>query len=472
MAVYTRSMISSVPYFPQLRAQCAPLGAARRAAAHPAQGGLAALFGRFFPGLLVPAKKGPGSRQRALPRVTVFWMFLAQVFEPAASCRWALLQLQAAAAAAGRRAPQSTSAYCQARRALPLPWLRELFTALGRWFEPRTGPLWLGRVVRLIDGTGFSVADTPANRRVWPIGSHQSKNCGFPSGKLVALFCLHTGRLVAFATGAWIHHDLFFARRLLRALRAGEVLVGDRAYCGWVFFALLLRQKTDFVVRLARPGAARKRAKKCSWWETWPRGQRRPEYSPALLKRLPQELLVRIVRGRIVQRGFRTQTLFLVTSLTDETAFPDQALLELYARRWQIELHLRQIKTNLQLDILRGLSPAIIERELWMHALAYNLIRALMLEAAFTHALPLPRFSFKGALHALQAWVAQHRLGRSVRASRLTLLHRLASDLVPLRPGRHEPRARKRRPKEYPSLHLPRQRFRLRRAPAFAAVAA
>src|SRR5687767_12820702 len=194
------------PYFPQLRAQCAPLGTPlkRAGAATESLAGLAVLFTGYFAGLLVPAKKGAGSRQRELPRVAVFWAFLGQVLVRGASCRWALTRLQANAVARGRQPPgDSTGAYCQARSALPLPWLQALFAALTRWFEPRSKGQWYGRIVRLFDATGFSMPDTEENRRCWPYAGGQKRGCGFPTGKLVGLFCLHTGRLLAFAQSTW-----------------------------------------------------------------------------------------------------------------------------------------------------------------------------------------------------------------------------------------------------------------------------
>ncbi len=457
-------MMPFTPHFPQLRAQCAPLGTPLRRAqsATTSLGGLAALFGGYFPGLLVPARTGAGSRQRDLPRVTVFWAFLGQVFLRGASCRWALARVQADAVGRGRRPPgDATGAYCQARSALPLAWLQALFAALSGWFERRTTGQWHGRTVRLVDATGFSMPDTARNRRVWPYAAGQKPGCGFPTGKLVGLFCLHTGRMLAFAQGAWKAHDLSLARLLLRHLRAGEVLVADRAYCGWLFLVQLRDQKIDFVIRLhqarlVRPGRAR------SWREDWkkpqrPRGQPRRSW-----RKQPEALAVRLVRFRVEVRGFRTREVIVVTSLLDEKAFPDSAIAELYGLRWQIELHYRQIKTNLALDVLRGLSPQMIERELWMHALAYNLVRALLLETARAHAVPLERLSFKGALDALQAW-AERAFGsrRHRRHARSALLSRLANDQVPWRPGRHEPRARKRRTKDYQLLSRPRHRMRV-----------
>lgn len=458
-------MKQTTPYFPQLRAQCAPMGSAlrRTAAATDSLGGLAALFGGYFADLLVPAKAGAGSRQRDFPRVTVLWAFLGQVLQRGASCRWALTRVQADAVARGAQPPgDSTSSYCQARAGLSLAWLQTLFATLGRWFERRTTGQWCGRTVRLIDASGFSMPDTVKNRTVWPYAGGQKPGCGFPTGKFVGLFCLHTGRLIAFAQGIWKLHDQTLARKLLRALRAGEVLVADRAYGGWWFLRQLLNQQIDFVIRLHQTRRVRRR-RSGSWLETWNRplapsaGQSR-----AAWKKVSANLTVRLVSFRIEVRGFRTHHVIVVTSLLDENEFPAAAIAELYGLRWQIELHYRQIKTNLALDVLRGLSPVMIECELWIHALAYNLIRALLLEAAFAHKVPIERLSFKGTLDALQAWAERALVSRRHRRhARETLLARLANDLVPLRPGRSEPRARKRRPKDYQLLTKPRRRMRV-----------
>ncbi|MBE7539455.1 MAG: transposase [Opitutaceae bacterium] len=130
-------------------------------------------------------------------------------------------------------------------------------------------------------------------------------------------------------------------------------------------------------------------------------------------------------------------------------------------QRWHIELHYRQIKTNLGLDVLRGLSPATVERELWMHAIAYNLIRALMLKGALTGQIPVARLSFKGTLDLLMSWAPLATRKRLLRHLKQELIDRIISDLVPFRPGRSEPRAKKRRPKNYQFLTKPRHIFRV-----------
>ena len=434
----------------------------RAGAASESLAGLASLFSRYIDGPLEPAKKGAGSRQRDFPRVAIFWAFLGQVLLRGASCRWALARMQADAVAKGQHPPgNSTSAYCQARAALPLAWLQALFGSLARWFDRRSAAQWYGRFVRLIDGTGFSMPDTDANRRSWPYAGGQKKGCGFPTAKLVGLFCLHTGRLLAFAQGAWKTHDLVHARTLLRWMHAGEVLVADRAYCGWLFLVQLQARKVDFVIRLHQARIVHPRGR-CSWLETWKKPLQPTGQSKRSWTKQPKELTVRLVRFQVQARGFRTRKITLVTSLLDQRAFPDSAIAELYARRWRVELHYRQIKTNLSLDVLRGLTPKMIERELWMHAIAYNLVHALLLDASLTHHVPIERLSFKGTLDALQAWAqrAFHSPRNRCRA-RLTLLARIAADLIPLRPGRNEPRARKRRTKDYQLLNRPRRLMRV-----------
>lgn len=459
-------MRNDTPYFPGLRAQCAPLGTTvrRTHAASASLGGLAALFIGLFSDLLVPARVGAGSRQRDFPRVTVFWAFLGQVLQRGASCRWAVARVQADAVGRGHRPPgDNTGAYCQARGALPLVWLQQLFAALGTWFDQRTNEPWCGRTVRIIDATGFSMPDTVQNRRVWPYACNQKRGCGFPTGKLAGLFCLHTGRMLAFAQGVWKTHDLTLARQLLSVLRAGEVLVADRAYCGWLFFVQLLGQKVDFVIRLHPSRTVHKRRRDGSSQETWAKPKRPPAGHAVLdWQEQPETVTVRLVQFRIEARGFRTSRIVVVTSLLDEKEFPNSAIAELYGLRWQIELHYRQIKTNLALDVLRGLSPAMIKRELWMHALAYNLVRALMLQSALAHAVPVARLSFKGTLDALQAWAERALSVRRHRPhARRALLARVAADQVPFRPGRQEPRACKRRPKAYQLLTRPRHRMRV-----------
>ena len=178
---------------------------------------------------------------------------------------------------------------------------------------------------------------------------------------------------------------------------------------------------------------------------------------------LPDFLTLRLVRCSVGVPGFRTTQVILVTTLLDSASYPPAALSQLYYRRWAMELTLRNLKTTLQMDMLSCKTPAMLERELRLHILVHNLVRRLMLEAARRHRVALERISFAGALAAARRYseaLAQARSQRRRRQLLEDLLRVLASDLVPERPGRREPRAIKRRPKPYPRLMCHRHKFR------------
>jgi len=412
------------------------------------------MAGRFFSGKLLDG--GPKTRNRAFPVIVTFWAFLSQVLVRDASCRAALACVQAWCAALGKVLPsEGTSAYCQARERLPLKVLQAVFNALGAWIEvrrPKGDGLPKGRVVRVIDGTGVSMPDTMANRRKWPYAGNQKPGCGFPVAHLAGLFCLHTGRMMRFALGSWKEREMSLARRLVGWVNEGEMLLADRGFCGWGFIALLQRKGVDVLFRLHqmrkdKPG-----------FRQWKKPQRPESWGKCLWAGLPKELAVRILAFDVNVRGFRTKHIKLCTTLLDEKAHPDETLIALYVRRWKIELFFRDIKVSLGLDILRCKSPAMVEKEVWMQAIAYNMVRALMLEAALTHRVGAGRLSFKGTLDKMRVWTGFLNTKPVKEKKRLIgkLLLAIASDQVPQRPLRSEPRVKKRRPKNYQFLTKPR----------------
>ena len=161
-------------------------------------------------------------------------------------------------------------------------------------------------------------------------------------------------------------------------------------------------------------------------------------------------------------KRYRTRVITAVTTLLDPHEFPKADIAELYRLRWHCELDLRSLKQTLQMDVLRGKTPAIVQKELWAHLLVYNLIRKVMAQAAAKHGLDPRTLSFKGALQTLNAFAlpllscAAPCLPDVIDA----LLEAIVRHRVGNRPGRFEPRARKRRPKPYPLLTCPRAEAR------------
>jgi hypothetical protein len=191
----------------------------------------------------------------------------------------------------------------------------------------------------------------------------------------------------------------------------------------------------------------------------------RPEWmDEATYAQSAGEMPVRELRFRVERRGYRADQIVLVTTLLDAAVYPKEELADLFLKRWNVELDLRSIKDVMQMDVLRCESPEMVEKEIWMHLLAYNLIRGVIAEAAQAHGEPPRQVSFKGALQTMAAF--QDALRRATPAERQRLfavmLKAIAGHRVGNRPGRVEPRANKRRPKKQRYLTEPRREARKR----------
>ena len=428
-------------------------------------------------GLLAKPAAGPHSRERIYSLPRTFWGWLWQMLNHNAPCREVVRQVQALHALQGGPAvDEETGGYCQARARLPQPVLEKALAASAATAAGRapTVPLLRGRALKVVDGSSLRLADTPANQKRFPQPSNQKPGCGFPVLKLVVLFCLASGALLARATGTLWESEARLLHRLLATLQRGDIVLGDRGFGNFVILALLAGVGADLLARV--PTNSRRvdwrRGRRLGPGDrvvVWRKGPHLVDWLDAAgWAALPEAMEVRIVRARVRQRGFRTRELTLATTLLDAQLYPAAELLAAYARRWRLELCFDDLKTTLGLETLKCLSPALAEKELLVGLIAHNLLRCVMAQAAQEHAVALERISFKGALDALRHFshaLCQTRCTRRKKELWAALLLALARDLVPERPGRREPRAVKRRPK-YPLLTRPRhqQRDRPRRS--------
>jgi hypothetical protein len=179
-------------------------------------------------------------------------------------------------------------------------------------------------------------------------------------------------------------------------------------------------------------------------------------------QRLPDSFTMRELRIRVPGKSGRCREILVATTLLDARAYPKKSIAELYRQRWHAELDLRSLKTFLQMDILRCQSPAMVRKEIWVHLLAYNLLRKVMAQAAQEQQLLPRQISFKGTLQTLNAFADCLRACQPCALEGLCrcLLAAIAKQRVGNRPGRMEPRAKKRRPKPYPLLTKPRAQAR------------
>ena len=437
--------------------------------------GMAALLeGWLDPALLSPSAAGTGSRSRIFDTATTFHAFLWQLLDGQAACREAVQQIQFARRTARCQSTRatapvsSTSAYCQARARLDIPLASRAAAAIARRMQSRALPedRWLGREVKLIDATGVSMDDFADSRDVFGTPTGQKPGCGFPVMKLCALFSLTTGAWLAHEYGRTYDHDLSTAVPLLQNhLHDGDVLMGDRAYSAWWVMALAVMQGADCVLRLHQSRRADfRRGRPLGKGDrllSWPKPLRTPNcpLTPEQYDALPVALEVRMVRSTGSVSGERVEEMVLVTTLRDAARYPAAALAEIFRRRWQIELNFDDIKTSLGMNHLACQSADMALRMVSMYQCAYNLIRGLMQQSAHASGQSHYRLSFKGTANLLsstQKWLSGGRRRRRghLRALLETLI---AGDPVPLRPGRHEPRAIKRRHSQYPMLTAPRK---------------
>lgn len=433
------------------------------------------LFGAAVPAaLLAPHSRGQNSRQRLFSLEVVFWTFLDQVQTPGGSCREAVRKVMALARRKlgrgdGDAMSPHTSAYSQARARLPLKVLDDIHDHLAERLHIHipSGELWHNRHVRVVDGTSLSMPDTEANQARWPQSNSQKPGCGFPVMNLVGIFCLHSGALIKSAHGDRGIHESGLFRQLWDTFEPGDLALTDRGFCSYASAAGLHIRGVDVLMRLPekkiRVAIGSKLPKEPNFdvLVTWQRpAQRPPGVSPEDFSLMPESIKIRVIRYTIAKPGFRTQSVTLVTTLLDpDISSGDFA--ELYFQRWGVELHFREIKIHLHMDILRCKSPHMVERELRMHLIAYNLVRCLMQKAALTHHVDLARISFKGALDTLRQFAnaasGAENKPRTISALVDDMLLAIARDLVPLRPNRVEPRVRKRRPKNYRLMTKPRK---------------
>ena len=400
---------------------------------------------------------------------------------PAAIIHWFLIQvfhgntaLTHVSLLAGRAF--SASAFCQARARLPLAVFRVLLREIVRALIPDTEAIgrWRGHRTFLVDGSSFSMPDTPALQAHFGQPGNQAKGCGFPVAHLLALFHAGTGLLLEVNAAPLRTQDFAGLAGVLGWLTAGDVLVADRGFCSFASLALVMSQGIHAVFRLHQkqivdftPGRAHAHPRQSGVPKGMPRSRwiraygltdqvveyfkpaRRPErMSAAEYQALPESIMVRELRYRIEVPGFRTREVTLVTTLTDAVAYPADAPAELYGTRWRVEEHLKALKQTMKMDVLKCMTVDGVLKELTMYAVAYNLVRVTMCQAAGRQGVVADRVSFLDALRWLRGAEAGEEMPELV--------------VNPWRPGRFEPRCKKRRPKQFDLMRAPRAELRKR----------
>jgi hypothetical protein len=370
------------------------------------------------------------------------------------------------------------SAWCQARKRLPIEFMRRVHRLVvdeARRGTDRDGQTfrWRGHRVYIVDGTNDSMPDTPELRGHYGVPAGCRDGLGFPTSHLLMLVDHASGLVIDCVDSPLNTSDLSKTPPLHAHLSAGDILLADVAFSGWAHLALILqanlhavmpvhhRRLVDFT--LGR-GHAHPRKGKSSRRGGKPRSRIvrtlgkddhvveyfKPVEKPAWMSdeqwsSLPGSILVREIRRTVKRHGFRPIQITMVTTMLDAEEYPADELVELRLTRWMVETNFRHLKITLGMDVLKCKTLEGVRKERWMFLLVYNLIRIAMLKAAQSQNQKPNRLSFADAL----AWL------------RHANLNEVPNLLVnPLRPGRLEPRAIKRQKKEFPYMTRPRSELK------------
>ncbi len=415
------------------------------------------------------ASEGVQSKDRIYTPFVTLCLFLSQVLDQDHSCRAAVMRLILWMALNDRKPCSSeTTSYCDARQRLPLEVIVRLVHATAEKIEAGASDdwLWKGRRVSLVDGMTASMPDTPRNQQAFPQANTQGIGLGFPIVRMVAIISLATGVARDLALGPYKGKgtgEPALLRALLDGLAANEIVLGDRYFGSFFMLDDLMRRELDGLFRMYQGRKFDFRRGRRLGVEdhlvTWAKPKRPDWMDEETYAQIPDEITVRELRFKVEQPGFRVDSVVLVTTMLDETTYTKDELADLYLQRWNVELDLRSIKDVLQMDVLRCKSPEMVEKEIWMHLLAYNLIRGVMAQAAEAHEKRPRQLSFKGTLQTITAF--QEAMRRAAPADRefllQAMLRAIAQQVVGDRPGRVEPRANKRRPKAQRYLMEPRR---------------
>ena len=403
-------------------------------------------------------------RERDLGPVVTTQLFLHQVLH--GNCAVAELRRQSGLTF-------TDAAYCQARARLPRTLLErlqhEVTTTLFRSTEVRPTELWQGHRVFLLDGTTFSMPDTPALQAQFGQPGGQAKGCGFPVAHLMTRFDVTTGMLLRTAALPLRSHDLSGVAAMHADLQTDDVVLGDRAFGSYAHLALCRnrgihgvfrahqKQIIDFRSHRRHATAQSRKAKETGlphsrWLQRLGKHDQLVEYAKpkerpswlteAQYAQLPATLVVREVRYTIKDRTRRTREVTLVTTLVDAARYSAKDLARLYGLRWTVETNLKHLKQTLKMDVLHCQTVEGVLKELALFVLIYNLVRRVMWEAGRRQEVLAERISFIDAWR----WLRYAQPGDEL------------PELVvnPARPGRAEPRVRKRRPKAFPLMTRPR----------------
>jgi hypothetical protein len=308
---------------------------------------------------------------------------------------------------------------------------------------------WHGHPVGLLDGTTLLLRPHPTLVAAYGQASNGRTTGYWAILRVVAGFCLLSGALLGVSVGPYASSEQALAEALFATALPDSVYVGDANFGVFSVIQAATRQNVWVLFRL-KAGLARALLKRqgsvpsavnasVCWQPSAQECKAHPQMDPTPIPG-------RLLHVFLTRPGFRPVELYLFTTLLDVHRYPVESLVELYGRRWQVELDLRYVKSTLDLELLDGQSVAIVCQDLYAGLVGYNLIRWQMTQAARRAGRACLNLSFTRCWRRIRQWSAG-------AASLPHLWQSLAHCLLPKRQGfRIEPRKVRPARRGYPFL--------------------
>ena len=385
-------------------------------------------------------------RLRIFDPVTTFNCFLYQALTQS-SCKTAISYLNLTRSKAGLKLiSMNTAAYSKAKQRLCAVKLRAIAIDTGKTLEKHSSQWkWNNRNIHLIDGTSLQLEDTEKNIKKYPLLKYNNKQLGQPKLRLLGVFSHSTGALIDAEISSYSgkgQGETNLLKRMLCRFDKKSILILDRYFTSYFLQDLFKKHDLDYVIR-ARDEMAKKHLKnKSDICLKMTRPQKTLDQYD--VKSAVLEIEIRIIKSTIYRKGFRVATIYILSSLLEASK---QEIEYLYLQRWKVEDDIRNLKCTLDARMLKSKSPEIVEKELWINLIAYNLIRKVNCAVAFKEGINVPRkFSFKAAL---KAYVIGLNILGTLKIEKIIDL--LKKEILNS-PYRREPRAIKKRHNRYSLL--------------------
>ena len=292
----------------------------------------------------------------------------------------------------------NTGGISRARDRLSSETVQELFDAATHNIEQSLGFTEDRRPIYILDGQVTAIARTSSNLDTFgPTGNGEGE-LHYPRIRIVAAHKLTSGLASEVAIGDWHESEVGLAGELLGAIPKGALLVADRGFYRPTFLDKAMSRGLDVLVRLKDPhgskllGSDEATVEKRITWETKTHREDGTKIN----------LSGRIIKYTTAVPGFRSSVFYIFTT-ADELSLEEVAAL--YAKRVQIEVHIRHLKQTLKLFFVRAKKGENVRKEILLAYLTFNLIRAIMEQTAQSTGCPVERLSFTATVSLCNAYM-------------------------------------------------------------------